>query len=89
METARVPSTSLAETPTVAGSQQQHPIYFENIQMKRLQHTSEDKWNIWNMRLKHLQQYLKTLDKPLKNICNIQIKHLQHTLLENRDLPSV
>jgi hypothetical protein len=52
-------------------------IYFWNIQMQHLQYTSEDRWNTWNMLLKHLktsEKYLITIT----NICNIQIKHLQH-----------
>jgi hypothetical protein len=43
----------------------QHPIYFWNIKMQHLLHTSEGRWNTWNMHLKHLQKHLK----PLKNHC--------------------
>jgi hypothetical protein len=64
-------------------SRVQHMIYFWNIQMQ-LQYTSEDRWNTWNIHLKHLQKHLKTIVKhrqhPNKtlatymwNICNILI----------------
>jgi hypothetical protein len=34
----------------------QHMIYFWNIQIQQLQHTSEDSWNTW---LKHASKHLK------------------------------
>jgi hypothetical protein len=50
----------------------QHPIYFWNIRMQHLQHTSQDRWNIWNMLLKYLQ---KTPEKIIQNHC----KYTQHS----------
>jgi hypothetical protein len=44
----------------------QHLIYFWNIQMKHLQHTSEQ--------IKHSKHVSKTLEKSMQSIYNIQIK---------------
>jgi hypothetical protein len=43
----------------------QHSIYFWNIQMQHLQHTSKDRRNTRNMYLKHLQKHLKRHLRPL------------------------
>jgi hypothetical protein len=62
----------------------QLPINFWNIQNKLLQHASEERWNSWNTHLKHLRKHLKTLQKPLHNICNIKtlaniyVKYTEH-----------
>jgi hypothetical protein len=53
--------------------------------MQHLQHTSDDRWNTWNMHLKHLQKQLKNTWSYCKhmqyldeNTCNIYVKHMQH-----------
>jgi hypothetical protein len=48
----------------------QYPIYFWNVQMKHMQHTSEDRWKTWNMCLKHACITIATcatLDELLKH----------------------
>jgi hypothetical protein len=68
--------------------------------MQQLQHTSEGRWNIWNMLLKHLKKHLKTLENHCKhtqhpdkhmqrmyvwNICRIQINTLATYVRKNTD----
>jgi hypothetical protein len=53
------------------GGEMQHQIYFWNIQIQRLQHTSEGSWNTWNMLMKHLKY---TPETHLKTIAT----HTQH-----------
>jgi hypothetical protein len=44
----------------------QHPIYFWNIQIQQLQHTSEGSWNTSNMLLKYSKRTLGNTWKPLQ-----------------------
>jgi hypothetical protein len=54
----------------------QYPIYFWNIQIQQLQHTSEDSWNTQNMLMKQMKKHIKNTWKPLQSDANIQIKHM-------------
>jgi hypothetical protein len=56
----------------------QHLIYFYNIKIKYLQHTSETAETLSNTS-ETLAKHQKKLENTWVAITNIQIKHLQHT----------
>jgi hypothetical protein len=63
----------------------QHQIYFCNVQTKYLQHTYENRWNTWNICLKHACIAIathaisrSTFATSRWNTCNIRLKRLKH-----------